>query len=285
MEQCWRLILDGRRQAALNMAVDEAILRACADGKAPPTLRLYGWEKPAVSLGYFQSVERARINIECCRESGIDLVRRPTGGRAVLHGHDITFSISVCEREIPSGFRSVPGSHLWLMRGAVAAFRLLDIPAEIGPAKGGRLRPTSNADCFAHIDRCDVRVGKEKAAGAAQVRKWGALLEQGSMPCVVPDIDAHRVFGVIGWISPPSIDLLAQIPLRTVKQAIVRGFEESLDVSFREGTLSDAEAGLALELERQKYGSADWTYQRGTSRVDKSMLDCYTGTVSLRGGR
>ncbi|HUV04203.1 MAG TPA: lipoate--protein ligase family protein, partial [Armatimonadota bacterium] len=109
--------MDGNRAAAFNMAADEAILRACADGVVRPTLRLYSWQRPAISVGLFQSIERSRIDIQYCHDAGIELVRRPTGGRAVLHGHDLTFSIALHECRIPNSFKKVLASHMWLMGG------------------------------------------------------------------------------------------------------------------------------------------------------------------------
>jgi len=268
MERRWRLILDGKHGAAANMAADEAILRAHVDGKVPPTLRLYGWEKPAVSLGYFQSMEGARIDVEYCRDAGIEIVRRPTGGRAVLHGHDLTFSISLDERQIADGFRSVLGSHLWLMGAVVAGLRMLGLEAEIGPANG-RAELRDSADCFAHVAECDVRVGREKVAGAAQVRRLGGVLQQGSMPCAVPAVEAARVFGHTNTGLRENGYLLAGAARRDIEQALVQGFEDALQVSFVEGTLTGDEIELALQLQGEKYASPEWTYRRGTCSLTR----------------
>ena len=265
MGRHWRLIPDRNRNAALNMAIDEAMLRACADGKSPPTLRLYGWERPAISLGYFQSVERTRIDTQYCRDAGIELVRRLTGGRAVLHGHDLTFSIAIRQGEIPDGFKSVISSHAWLMGGILAGLRLLGVEAEIGPADHGRSRSGESADCFAHVAQCDIRVGAEKAAGAAQVRKWGALLEQGSIPCALPRVDYGRVFG--GGDSGLQTERLAalEVSRERLEEAVIRGFQEFLDVDLEPATLSRSELELATELEKNKYAADEWTYRALTS--------------------
>ena len=89
----WRLIDSGYADGATNMAVDEAIMRAVAERLVPPTLRFYGWQPPCVSIGYAQSLE-AEIDLERCRRDGVDWVRRPTGGRAILHTDELTYSVA-----------------------------------------------------------------------------------------------------------------------------------------------------------------------------------------------
>lgn len=277
----WRLILDERRPAADNMAVDEAIMAACAAGDAPPTIRIYDWSSPAISLGYFQSLEKSRIDLEYCRERGIDLVRRPTGGRAVLHGHDVTFSVVVEESRVPT--QGVLAGHMWIMRGVVRAFELLGVSAHLGPS-GTDLRKASSGDCFAHVAECDVRSKGGKAAGAAQLRRSGVLLEQGSVPHVPPDVDYARVFGLQsadpGSLSPP----LADVPRQRVEEVLSRGFAEAMDVDLQPGDLSEVEIAAAKCLVEAKYASPDWTFQRLES-VDNAMLNCYTGQATVRGER
>ena len=276
MGRNWRLILDHNHRAAYNMAADETILRSYADGNSLPTLRIYGWEKPAVSLGYFQDAEKSKIDQEYCRNLDIEIVRRPTGGRAVVHGWDITFSVAIGERDIPNDFHSVLGSHTWLMKGIIAGFQELGIQAEMGSSERSASRGQSQ-DCFAHTADCDVRVGKEKVAGAAQVRKWGAILEQGSIPYEPPTID---VFGKS--TQGPKSTVLAEIPFKAARMAMVVGFEKALGLHFVATTLSRAETESAFRLARKKYASAEWTYRTG---IDNSIMDCYTDMVSSRGGR
>lgn len=280
----WRLILDDGCRPAHNMAVDEAILVAFADGKSLPTLRLYGWEIPSISLGYFQNLERSRIDLEYCRGAGIELVRRPTGGRAVLHGHDVTFSVVAGVDGIPEGFEGVLGSHVWLMRSIVAGMRLLGIEAEIGLMDSAKSRAISSADCFAHVAECDIRTERGKAAGAAQVRKSGALLEQGSIPHTSPAVDAARIFGASAAVSTRDSLVLREIPRDAVEQAVAAGFVESLGVSFEREILSEYEARLALDLESAKYASAEWTLNGRGNAIDNGMLGCYTNRASSIGG-
>lgn len=270
------MILGGNRGAAFNMAVDEAILRACAGGDIPPTLRLYGFKRPAISLGYFQNVERARIDIQYCRDAGIELVRRPTGGRAVLHGHDLTFSIVLHERRIPDSSKNVPSSHVWLVSGILAGLRLLGIQAEIGPNQSDQAGRGDSADCFAHVAQCDLRVGMRKVAGAAQVRKWGALLEQGSIPHMPLHVDYERVF--VGGSSNPQSERspLLEVSREALEKAIVRGYEQSLDIHFEPTALSAGELETAVELEKSKYAAADsGPHQSAAERALTSRGESY----------
>ena len=285
MEKHWRLILSESRGAAFNMAVDEAILRTCTDGEVPPTLRLYGWEKPSVSLGYSQDIERIQIDVQYCRDAGVELVRRLTGGRAVLHGHDLTFSVAVQKHDIQEGFGDVRRSHLWLMGGVRAGLRTLGINAEIGSSGERSLGAATSADCFAHIAECDIRAGTSKLVGSAQVRRWGGILEQGSIPHLVPPTDYQQVFAKANSHWRPDRSFPSGVSRQTIEEAIVQGFEQTLEVDFEVGTLTDREIGLAFELERNKYASPDWTYRRHSIYVDKRMQGCYTDNVNLRGGR
>ena len=278
---CWRLILHGGHKAADNMAMDEAILTAYAEGMVPPTIRLYSWTGPAISLGYHQTLERSRLDPRYCRDTGIELVRRPTGGRAVLHGHDLTFSVCVDDARIPAEYRGVTGSHIWLMRGIVAGFAKLGIDAEIGPLPRSNAYSSSNTDCFARVAECDVRTSDgAKIAGAAQVRRSGVFLEQGSIPHTVPSVDYGRIFG--GKAADP-VYVLGAIPGQTVDQAMIEGFAESLGIAFEVGDLTAYETDLARGLAEGKYASADWTYSKVC--IDKSMLRCYTESASSGGVR
>ena len=253
----WRLIFDGARGAAENMAIDEAILRACADGLVLPTIRIYSWQRPSISLGCLQDIT-AKFNLDYCRESSIDVVRRITGGRAVMHGSDVTFSIAVTESDMPSGCSSVLASHQWLMGGMVAGLQLLGMDAEIGPSHASR-PSLHDADCFAHIAECDVRIGRAKAVGSAQVRKYGALLEQGSIPFCPPKFDADRVFGQAPRTSNYSLDGFS---FETIAKAIVLGFGNYMQTSLKPENLTNNEIKIARDLAQKKYATSEWTISR-----------------------
>lgn len=253
MAAIWRLIRQGDLDAALNMAVDEALLLSHAEGKSPPTIRFYGWDRPSISLGYFQDSERG-LNPDAIRARGLQLVRRLTGGRAVLHGHDLTFSIVVGSELLPADRRSVPGSHSWLMQGIIGGLRAMGLDARLGrsqAAPSGR-----SADCFAHIASCDVTVGDRKVAGSAQARKQGIILEQGSIPLQKPAVNLEDVFG---RLSPEAGESAVVLDRDALESAIVGSFAHMLGAPPFDGELSPLEVDKALSLRSAKYDDPEWT--------------------------
>lgn len=241
------------------MAVDEAIMRSCAQEQSPPTLRIYSWKCPSVSLGYMQTVDKSRLDLDYCREEGIEVVRRITGGRAVVHGSDLTFSIALNEHDLPKECHSVLASHRWLMGGIVEGLRSMKIDAEIGSAQGSiNPRDTKGADCFAHIAECDVRIGLNKVVGSAQVRKWGAILEQGSIPCEKSIIDLGRLFSRKSRINYDSY-LPEWTTYEAIEQALAGGFARFFETVMEPGALTGDEQHLARTLETEKYSVDDWT--------------------------
>jgi lipoyl(octanoyl) transferase len=279
----WRLILHGAHGAAENMAIDEAILRACADGSSPPTIRIYSWTRPSISLGCLQDVLRqaqdaqvsgghGRFDLDYCRANGIEVVRRITGGRAVPHGCDVTFSIAIRESDMPAECRSVIASHRWLMGAIVAGLSVLGLDAELGPTNGRLRGPQSAigdspADCFAHTAECDVRVGRAKAVGSAQVRKLGALLEQGSIPYSAPAFDAARA---LGRPARNGCCPLEGFAFDTIAEAIVRGFASHLRTALERAAFTVYETDLARELAREKYATEAWTRRLSARTADPS---------------
>lgn len=261
MERNWRLVVDDDCAGSWNMALDEALLVSCIRGGLP-TLRLYRWSRPTVSLGYFQPYDA--VNVRYCTEHNIDIVRRPTGGRAVLHGHDLTFSIVLPESELPERYRSVRASHYWLMCGIRESLRSLGIPAEIGSSES-RTGTTAlrTADCFAHIADCDLHAHDSKVVGAAQVRKSGVLLEQGSIPYTTPFKGFERVFGgEPGQLLLPEVQVLSYGHL---VEAIVNHFGNVLQVQLEPVLVNKDELENARTLQHGKYNLEDWTRHRKTA--------------------
>ena len=273
MNTNWRLIEDGYRDGAWNMAVDEALMLAVAHGEAPPTLRLYGWRPAAVSLGYFQASDEGLDHAEIAR-LGFGFVRRPTGGRAILHDDEVTYSVTIPEVEVPHG-HSVMASYRVISRGVEAGLQLLGVGAELvdkrpapptddAPAKTGL--PTV---CFAKASRCDMVVDGRKIVGSAQVRRQGAILQHGSVPMTI-DMAAHGAVmpGVAGKPEELSgaacgvADALGRpIAFEELCEAIVEGFREALEVTFTRGDLSASEQQQAAQLYREKYLTERWNLE------------------------
>ena len=251
----WRLIESGPLPGALNMALDAALLELHALGESPPTLRLYQWEPAALSLGYFQ--RRCGLDTAACRRLGIDVVRRPTGGRAVLHLHDLTYSLVA---GLPEGLPSSPAAAYRLIcSGLLAGLRLLGVEAEPGREP---LKPPQPEVCFLRLAACDLSHGGRKFAGSAQTWRGSSLLQHGS---IVLSSQAEPLAAVFGG----GEGLLSSLEARTTSledilgrpvgaaelaAALRQGMAAVLGIEFEPGGLSEEE--LALARQRIERGAA-----------------------------
>ena len=163
--------MDARRDAAGQMAADLALLDAVEAG-AGPVLRVYRWTPPAVSLGRFQP--ETDLDLEACRSHGVEVVRRPTGGKALLHGGDLTYAVAMPR---PSGAAGhVDALYRTLASGLIAGLSRLGVDAEIGGDRG-----PAGPVCFAAAQGADLRVGERKVCGSAQVQRGRTVLQHGSI--------------------------------------------------------------------------------------------------------
>lgn len=240
--QTWRLILHDECGAAWNMAVDEAILDAIAEGIAPPTLRLYRWEKSAISLGRLQNIQSS-VDLARCRELDVELVRRPSGGRGILHGGDQTISIAVPVQNLGSVGASVVASYRLLSRGLIHALRALNLSLDFGTCERMTER---GGDCFASRSRVDLlTAGGQKLIGSAQCRRRSAILQQTSLRHRPPPIAPESVF--LGQTAPDYYPL-AEVEDRLVSAAIQAGFEEALEITLETAELTMWEIERAAAL-------------------------------------
>ncbi len=255
MGELWRLIGIDSHDAYTNMAIDEAILRTRAAGKVPNTIRFYRWRPSAVSIGFFQSIEE-EVDVESCAELGVDIVRRLTGGGAVYHDSDgeLTYSL-VVDAENPKVPTDFLDSYRVLCDGIVRGLRRLGLDARFHPVN-------------------DVIAGGRKISGNAQTRRFGAVLQHGT---VLLRSDLSKMFRVLRVSDEKLRDKMisaAQERVTTIEKelgravgfeevsgALRRGFEEALGIELEEGALSDEERSLAMEL-REKYSSREWIYMR-----------------------
>ena len=278
----WRLLESGYADGPTNMAVDEALLWSVAAGLAPTTLRLYGWEPPAVSLGYFQAVEGQVDRAEIARR-GWGLVRRPTGGRAILHHHEVTYSVVIAASALERG-DSTMGSYRELSRGLELGLQRLGLAAALGetladPAHRDSAK-TLPAVCFAQAGRGDLVAEGRKVVGSAQVRREGTILQHGSVPITLDLADQIAVMP--GPRDRPEsqeglaraargIGELLERPLSfaELSAALVLGFTEAFGVTLEPAPLTAAEAEKASELRATKYATDAWNLcppQRGRAR-------------------
>lgn len=181
MADAWRLIPYSLHDAADNMAIDEAILDAHLAGQSPPTLRLYGWKPPAVSIGYGQKLS-APVE-ERIRSHGFDIVRRATGGRAVLHSHELTYSFvgsATGGDSVDNAFlsESVVKAYKQICEGLIQAFNEIGLALSLG-ASSAEYRNAH--DCFLATTSADLHYQGKKMIGSAQLRRRSAVLQHGSI--------------------------------------------------------------------------------------------------------
>jgi lipoate-protein ligase A len=240
------------------MALDEAMADEAGKGPAPPTLRLYGWQAPAVSLGCFQRA--SEVNLEFCRNAEIPVVRRPTGGRAILHGDELTYS-----------FVSATGDGRF-STGLFDSYRLLGEAflrtfVSMGLHAGIRLdrkaAGSRSSLCFRSASYGEITVRGEKVIGSAQRRRNGSLLQQGSIPLTADRRLTQGVFGngdAEGHITGLGT-LMSSITLDALKSSVVKAFEDAFGIRLVRSRPSAGEEALAETL-LQKYRSPAWNLRR-----------------------
>lgn len=250
MPGAWRLLIDGARSGIENMALDRAIQLAHEAGDSPPTVRLYRWVRPTLSLGRFQ--DSASVDLDACDELGVDVVRRHTGGRGVLHDDEVTYSVVAGTKDgIP---RAISASYRVLSSGLVRAYSILGVDAElVGRPRGVR----GSSACYLHSTQADLSVGQAKLSGSAQVWAGDTCLQHGSLTRSRDVSREAAVFGLddAGRRSLANTALtLTEIldvppPLEEIEAALIEGFGEALGVRLERGGATEFERAKAVELE------------------------------------
>lgn len=259
MVEEWRIMGLDVNDAYLNMAIDEAICRLRAKNRSPNTIRFYRWKPSAVSLGYFQLVEQ-EVNLEACKKLGVDVIRRMTGGGAVYHSYEgeVTYSIIV-NQDHPKIPTDIIKSYEVICSGIVLAMKQLGINAE-----------------FRSVN--DIDVNEKKISGNAQTRRWGVLLQHGT---ILMDTDIKMMFTVLRVskekISDKMIksaeervttikrELGRNVSFEEVTNALKQTFPKVFDIKPVEGKLSEEEKALAAKLRKEKYNTKDWIFKRPTT--------------------
>lgn len=263
----WRLIVDGEADGATNMAADEAILHSVVDGAGLPTLRFYAWSPPCLSLGRSQKL--AEADLAACRAAGVDVVRRPTGGRSILHTGELTYSVSLLQSD-PRAQGGIVEGYRRLSEGLLAGLRRLGVPAvqaEGRKAPGG----DETAVCFETPAGYEITVGGRKLVGSAQWRARGGVLQHGTLPL---GGDLARILDCLAF-SPAEREAQrrrlhrraltleeatgAVLPFDRVARALAEGFAEALSLTLAPGELSPQERAQAAEIRAGVYAHPGWT--------------------------
>ena len=284
----WRFIQDSYHTGAMNMAIDEAIMMAHEKDRIPPTIRFYQWSPPAVSLGYFQDMKK-EINIEACQNSGIDIVRRPTGGKAVLHDQELTYSFVISEKH-PSITKSILDTYKKISRALINGLNSLGINADLVPLRERKRQnhlanPSQNpiffkTICFSTPSQYEVQVDGKKLIGSAQVRKKGVVLQHGSL---LMELDRNKWFSIFNF--PSEVvrkKILARFKATSIEEIIknkisflklsdilLKGFEEEFQVKLRKEKLTKSEETCSKQLFNNKYSSEAWNFKKQFSKTWK----------------
>ena len=250
MNQKWRILRYETHPASMNMAIDEAIAEMLSFNEASPTIRFYGWNPGAVSIGCFQNLED-EVDAERCKELGIDIVRRRTGGGAVYHDKEgeITYSVicpeAIVDKDINAAYRQVCG---WIVNG----LKLVGIIAEFRPIN-------------------DITVNGRKISGSAQTRRSGIFTQHGT---ILYRVDPEVMFSVLkidqdkvsskGTADPAdlvtSVSAVSEATKNEVLAALVYAFAEGK--VWYLGQLSQDEIARAEAIALERYGNDAWTRSR-----------------------
>ncbi len=267
----WRLLVHPPMNGPLNMAIDETIGEHVGAGLVPPTLRFYGWDPACLSLGYTQPA--ADVNFEQLGAHGWDIVRRLTGGRAILHIDELTYSIVVPKGD-PRVTDDVVESYRRLSQGLVAGLLILDAPVRADAADQAAHR-FKGPVCFEVPSDYEITVAGRKLLGSAQTRRRGIVLQHGALPLYG---NLTRICDVLAFESEAERNaarkrlaaravtleeaLGRRIDESVVIRALAQGFAEVLNLRLEEGQLGASEMERAEELFNTRYATAEWTCRR-----------------------
>jgi len=265
----WRLMITPPMSGAENMSLDESLLETIAEENSKPILRLYDWDPPCLSLGYSQSF--SDVNIERLKELGWDVVRRLTGGRAVLHIDELTYSVIAPVNE-PRVKGSIIESYRRLSQALLAVLNTLSVTAIAKKEYNFPTQPTKIAPvCFEVPSKYEITVQGKKIIGSAQARKYGGVLQHGSLPL---HGDLTRIIEVLNFVNGISREkakerlsahattiesVLGKItPWDVAANAFIEAFEKTLNIDFIKSDPTRSELERVNQLQKEKYGHDKW---------------------------
>ena len=254
MTEEWRLLLTGANTAARNMAIDRAVLVSNGEGKVPPTVRFYEWTPSAISIGYFQSLVE-EVDLEMCEKYGVDYVRRITGGGAVFHDDELTYSIVIPESHKDIS-KNIMESYGKICGAVIEGLKNLEIDSEYKPIN-------------------DIIVNGKKISGNAQTRKYKTILQHGT---VLMDVNVEKMFSLLKVTNEKIRDKLIsdvkervtsinhilkkEVSFKYIANAMKKGFEEEFNVNLLLGKLTEEELKLTDKFEKEYFGSKKWNHKR-----------------------
>lgn len=273
----WYFINSGPCSPSYNMAMDEALLDWHSEGLIPPIIRFYEWNPATLSIGYFQSVEK-EIDMEAVKRLGLGFVRRPTGGRGVLHEHELTYSVIVTE-SYPSMPATVTEAYRVISEGLLLGFQNLGLDAYFSvpntDEQKENLKKPKSAVCFDTPSWYELVVEGKKVAGSAQTRQKGVILQHGA---ILLDLDEDKLIQTFKFASDKVRDKVRKglsqkavsinkiiskpITIEECKTAFKKGFEDALEIELVEYTLTQEQQEYVKELETTRYANDEWNYKK-----------------------
>lgn len=260
----WFLLVDRTpKDGRWNMAVDEFLFRQVQ--QAPLTfLRFYAWDKPTVSLGFYQKTDQV-LDLEVCRRQGVDVVRRMTGGKLVLHHEEVTYTVASSEADIFS--TSLKESYRLVSEALILGLKRLGLEANLAAAAPENYT-RGHLPCFSFPAEDEIEIKGKKLIGSAQKRRGRIFIQHGSIPLRNNASLLQQVTSKKGKGQP----LLRMISLEEalgrviefdeVVAALISGFSEYFNAEIRPKVLTEKDREEIYHLEKEKYGNPDWVFQR-----------------------
>jgi len=271
----WRILAQGKLSPAKNMAIDDAIFELIQEGKSTPLIRFYDWNPPTLSLGYHQSAMK-EVDFEKLAEIGYGFVRRPTGGRLVLHKNEVTYAVIAPNDEHLAG--NVLKSYGDISLALAEGLKLLDINVEFEQKELSSFSQREPVNpCFNSSSKYELAVQGKKVVGSAQVRKNGVLLQHGS---IILDENQREIAYLMPGLSDKMRDRLAnmmdnktisinqalnkKVPYQEAVSKFVQGFRQAWENDeFEEiDDLLGFEKERAEELMKKKYSTDKWNLRK-----------------------
>lgn len=274
------LISQGPLPGKLNMAIDEVLQLKCAVDDPKPVLRFYQWDPPCLTVGYFQDITK-EVNMKGLKEEGFDLVRRSTGGKAVLHDDELTYSVVIREDQFHG---TVLETYYKLSQALAAGLRLAGVPAELAALQRGvsaRDSRFKQAACFSAPSWFEILAYGKKITGSAQNRKNGVILQHGSIPftfnpgkvvACLSSREGKQAMRMAEFLRKKAMGINEaagkEISREDLEICIIQGFRQELGWEFEARELTGWEMELAGKIEREKYGNESWNIKRGRLNND-----------------
>ncbi len=262
-EKEWLLIVDKQPLlGSLNMAADDYLFQSL--GEQPKTyLRFYCWERPTVSLGYSQNIQRV-VDVDCCRRQGIDIVRRMTGGKLVLHHKEATYSVA--SSDIHAFGSSLADSYRLISLGLMRGLEKMGLmPCLAGRPPDSYAR--GNLPCFSFPARDEIEVRGKKIVGSAQKRSGSKFIQHGSIPLEEDEGLLESVSFLKGDRSKLRMISLSEALERPVDfhwavDCFISGMAEFFGIKWKPMVFDDRDREAILEIQKEKYANHDWTFSR-----------------------